>query len=123
MNTVRTVILDTSAILHSRDLRPLMAMGRLVTTNYVINELKDVRAAVVPAVLNIDVYDVSAKEVALARRNHHLPKLLSDTDVSLIILAMRFRDEKPVVITDDSLLIKFLRKLGIEYLVVFLRKY
>lgn len=33
-----TVILDTSAILHMRDLRPLMGMGNLVTTNYVINE-------------------------------------------------------------------------------------
>ncbi|BDR91441.1 hypothetical protein [Vulcanisaeta souniana] len=123
MNIERIVILDTSAILHSRDLRPLTAMGHLSTTNYVVNELKDARAAVVPEVLNIDVYDISAKEVALARRNYHLPKLLSDTDVSLIVLAMRFRDEKPVVITDDSLLIKFLKKLGIEYLVIFLRRH
>ncbi|WP_054842018.1 hypothetical protein [Vulcanisaeta distributa] len=122
MSTEGTIILDTSAILHMRDLRPLMGMGNLITTNYVINELKDARAIVVPEILNISVYDVGEDEIILARRNYHLPRLLSDADVSLIVLALRLRDKDPVVITDDSLLIKFLRKLGIRYSVIFLRK-
>ena len=117
------VILDTSAILHARDLRALSSIGQLVTTNYVINELKDIRAMVVPEVLNITVYEISEKEIELTRRNHHIPKLLSDTDVSLIVLAMKLRDKDPIVITDDSMLIKFLRKLGIKYSVVFLRRH
>ncbi|GAB6948157.1 hypothetical protein JCM16161A_22870 [Vulcanisaeta sp. JCM 16161] len=116
------VILDTSAILHMRDLRPLMSMGSLVTTNYVINELRDERAIVVPEILNISVYEVSEDEVANARRNYHIPRLLSDADVSLIVLAMKLKDENPLVITDDSMLIKFLRRLGIRYSVVFLRR-
>ncbi len=122
MNPGGTVILDTSAILHMRDLRPLMGIGELATTNYVVNELRDVRAAVVPEILNISVYEVSEDEVRSARRNYHIPRLLSDTDVSLIVLAMRLRDRDPLVITDDSLLIKFLRRLGIKYSVVFLRR-
>ena len=122
MSQGNTVILDTSAILHMRDLRPLMGMGNLVTTNYVINELKDVRAIAVPEILNISVYEISADEIVLARRSYHIPKLLSDTDVSLIVLALRLRDKNPLVITDDTMLIKFLRKLGIRYSVVFLRK-
>ena len=117
-----TVILDTSAILHMRDLRPLMSMGNLVTTNYVINELKDVRAIAVPEILNISVYEISEDEIELVRRNYHIPRLLSDTDVSLIVLALRLKDKNPLVITDDTMLIKFLRKLGIRYSVVFLRK-
>ncbi len=123
MSSRDTVILDTSAILHMRDLRPLMGMGDLATTNYVVNELKDARAAVVPEILNISVYDISEEEIVLARKNYHLPRLLSDADVSLIVLALKLRGKNPVVITDDSLLIKFLRKLGgIRYSVIFLRR-
>lgn len=117
-----TVILDTSAILHMRDLRPLMDMGDLVTTNYVISELRDARAVVIPEILNISVYEISEDEIANARRNYHIPRLLSDADVSLIVLAMRLRNKNPLVITDDSMLIKFLRKLKIRYSVVFLRR-
>jgi len=46
---------------------------------------------------------------------------LSDADVSLIILALKLKDENPVVITDDSLLIRFLRKLGIRYSAIYLK--
>ncbi len=122
MSSRDTVILDASAILHMRDLRPLMGMGDLVTTNHVINELKDARAIVVPEILNISVYDISEDEIVRARRNYHLPRLLSDADVSLIVLALKLRDRNPMVITDDSLLIKFLRRLGIRYSVIFLRR-
>lgn len=84
--------------------------------------MRDVRAIAVPEILNISVYEISADEIALARRSYHIPKLLSDTDVSLIVLALRLKDKNPLVITDDTMLIKFLRKLGIKYSVVFLRK-
>ncbi|MFP3215839.1 MAG: twitching motility protein PilT [Vulcanisaeta sp.] len=121
MSAKGVVIIDASAVFHTRDLRVLSSMGRLVTTNYVINELKDVRASVIPEVLNIEVYEISEEEISEARRRYHLPRLLSDADVSLIILALKLRDEDPIVVTDDSLLIKFLKKLGIKYSVVFLR--
>ncbi|MGC8607547.1 MAG: twitching motility protein PilT [Vulcanisaeta sp.] len=122
MSNEDAVILDTSAILHMRDLRPLSSIGHLITTNYVINELKDARAIAVPEVLGIDIYDVSENDIILTRRAYRIPRLLSDTDVSLIVLAMKLRDRNPLVITDDSLLIKFLRRLGIRYSVIFLRK-
>lgn len=114
-------IIDASAIFHTRDLRALLSLGRLVTTNYIINELKDVRAVSIPDVLNIEIYEIGEEEVRIARRRYHLPRLLSDADVSLIILALRLKDENPVVITDDSLLIRFLRKLGIRYSAIYLK--
>lgn len=122
MSNERLVILDTSAILHARDARPLLSMGRLVTTNYVISELRDARATAMPEVLGLEVHDISEEEIKSARRSYHLPRLLSDADVSLIILAIKLRDKEPVVVTDDTLLIKFLRKLGIKYTVIFLRR-
>ncbi|KUO86411.1 MAG: twitching motility protein PilT [Vulcanisaeta sp.] len=121
MSEQQVAIIDASAIFHTRDLRALLSLGRLVTTNYIINELKDVRAVSIPDVLNIEVYEIGEEEVRIARRRYHLPRLLSDADVSLIILALRLKDENPVVITDDSLLIRFLRKLGIRYSVIYLK--
>ncbi|KUO79590.1 MAG: twitching motility protein PilT [Vulcanisaeta sp. JCHS_4] len=121
MSRQQLAIIDASAIFHTRDLRALLSLGRLVTTNYIINELKDVRAVSIPDVLNIEVYEIGEEEVRIARRRYHLPRLLSDADVSLIILALKLKDENPVVITDDSLLIRFLRKLGIRYSVIYLK--
>ncbi|MFB6469797.1 MAG: twitching motility protein PilT [Vulcanisaeta sp. AZ3] len=116
------IILDTSAMLHARDARSLISLGHLITTNYVIEELKDVRAMVMPELLNLEVYEMDRDEINEVRRNYHIPRLLSDADVSLIALAIRLRDKNPVVVTDDTLLIKFLRRLGIKYLVIFLRR-
>ncbi|WP_069807786.1 twitching motility protein PilT [Vulcanisaeta thermophila] len=115
-------ILDTSAILHVRNAYALTQLGTLVTTNYVVNELRDARAQVMPEVLGIMVYEVGGDEIRRVRERYHIPRLLSDADVSLIALALKLRDLDPVVVTDDSLLIAFLRRLNIKYRVVFLRR-
>ncbi len=118
-----TVILDASAIIHTRNVLALRGLGcRFYTTNYIIEELKDARACVMPELLGVEVIEIGLDEIEEIRKSLKLPKALSNADVSVIALALRLRNEDPLIVTDDTLLIAVLKRLGFRYKPVILRK-
>jgi len=115
-------ILDASAILHARNAEFLKNLGTLYTTDLVIEELRDPRASAMPEILGINIIHVDHDDLVRIRRRYGLGHDLSDADVSLIVLALDMRNEDPIVVTDDALLVRKLRGLGIRVRPIFLRR-
>ncbi|OYT25321.1 MAG: twitching motility protein PilT [Thermoprotei archaeon ex4572_64] len=106
----RVVILDSSAIFHLKNLQVLRSIGaKLLTTNYVINEIKDSISQTIIDLINIEILEVHSEEVDRLRRKIK-SKDLSDADLSLIILAEKLKHHHPVIITDDFKLSQELKR-------------
>ncbi|GEM_PF-926345 len=117
----RIIILDSSAIFHLKNLQVLRSIGaKLLTTNYVINEIKDSISQTIIDLINIEILEVHSEEVDRLRRKIK-SKDLSDADLSLIILAEKLKYHHPVIITDDFKLSQELRRRRFKVLKVFFR--
>ncbi|MEZ0248023.1 MAG: PIN domain-containing protein [Thermoproteus sp.] len=98
-------VLDASALFHGRDLR-LFQGARLLTTRYVLEEIRDARAQAALEILNVEVVDIDEKELAAYSKAG-----LSRADASLLALAHK---TGCVLLTDDVGLAKAARRLGVK---------
>ncbi|MFX1513830.1 MAG: NOB1 family endonuclease [Promethearchaeota archaeon] len=101
-------ILDSSAIINARQVENYLHIGRLFTTDSVLSELRDRMSSFHFDILYESGY-LSISEPSLgsikkiremARKAGSL-RNLSKTDVDVLGLALDFREENPIIISDD----------------------
>jgi len=107
-----TYVLDASGLFHLR--HGSILKGRFLTTNYVLEEVKDCRSVALLDVLRVEVVEVEEGEVEEVRSRH--PQL-SQADASIVALVRRLGCA--TVVTDDVALSKVLRRYGAKVLRVF----
>ncbi len=103
---MRCAVLDASAILHGRDMRVFQGM-ELLTTDLVLEELKDPRARAALDVLNVVIVPHDNERV---KRETQKLRGLSPADVSVLLLAA---DRGCILITDDGKLYAAARRMGV----------
>lgn len=115
-------IFDTAAFLSSLQLQ--VYIGDIVTTPSVLQEVKDSESASrLEIALSIGRFKVEApppeyvEKAKNIARNMKLLEKLSQTDIDVLALTLRYRDEgfKPMVFTDDYDIQRILKNLGIDF--------
>ncbi|MFW9992912.1 MAG: DNA-binding protein [Candidatus Odinarchaeota archaeon] len=117
-------IIDSSAVINSRGVVSLARGEKIVTTNLVIDEIKDFTSRMLLETLqsstDFSIFPVSQLQQEMrtvkgvAARSK---KRLSMADLSVAALAYHFRsqDKENTVLTDDYLLQNLLSNLGLRY--------
>ena len=122
---MKCIVLDSSALFHLRDVHTLLSLGdKFYTTNFVISEVKDSRTIAVLDILSLNIVEINLKEIEYFRKKYGLSGNLSNADVSIVILALKLKNEcsELQVITDDLELAKVLKRFNINVQRVFFRK-
>ena len=118
---MRCVILDSSAVFHVRDLSILLSLGeKLYVTEHVLREIRDPRARALIELLRPEVMHVDQREIERLMRE---APGLSEADCSILVCVDRVRElgkcDEIIVLTDDALLRRYLRKRGVKVVSIY----
>lgn len=124
MRDEKIYILDTSALL----LMPIKKTrgGRYITTPEAVEEVRkdEVRREAIKLYIETGILtlakpgDKHVREASRIARELGEDKKLSKADLSILGLAIRYRDKNPTIVTDDYSIQNILRSMGIPYIKV-----
>ncbi|MGC8596930.1 MAG: hypothetical protein ACP5NY_03315 [Thermocladium sp.] len=115
------LVIDASGFFHVRNPLVLASLAsELVTTDMVINELRDESIAMLDQ-LRIRVIDVNEKDIKRMQMASHNPRL-SNADLSILAAIKLVKKGRTGLLSDDVELIRTAKRLfNVEEVVVFLR--